>query len=173
VGNPCLRIYFKNQWNAIGGYVPWTDCAQNGADLLRRFNPLPYEKDKVKSGDTSTWDLSLIVKALLQSRPPFVSAANLVAALETLRGMRNNLSHASCPKITTADFEKSWNGASNALTLFGAKTEEFKKVKKGECMTVSQNITFLKGLSHVTTQYNHGICPIRSKKNIICLRIFV
>jgi hypothetical protein len=132
VGNPCLRIYFKNQWNAVGGYAPWTDCAQNGADLLRKFKPLPYEKDKVQSGDTSTWDLSLIVKALLQSRPPFVSAANLVAALKTLKDMRNNLCHSPVPKIETTDFSKLWSDACNALSLFGAKTEDFKKAKKGE-----------------------------------------
>ena len=131
VGNPCLRLYFKNQWDAAVRYLPWTDCAQNGADLLRMFKPLPYEKNKVQSGDTSTWDLSLFAKVLLHSRPPFVTAPNLVTALKTLTNVRNDLSHSPHPRINTPDFKKAWTDACAALSLFGAVADDFVKVNEG------------------------------------------
>ena len=61
-------------------------------DLLGIFKPLQYEKAKVQSGDTATWDLSLLTKALqalLSSKPPFVTDPLRVAALTCLRDMRN------------------------------------------------------------------------------------
>ncbi|XP_031575183.1 uncharacterized protein LOC116308823 isoform X2 [Actinia tenebrosa] len=132
VGNPCLRRYFKNQWNAAGKYTPWTDCAQNGADLLRMFKPLWYEKKAVTSGDTSGWDMSLLINALLHSRPPFVVAANLVAALKTLKEMRNNLCHSPVSRVEATEFQTSWRDGCNSLRLFGATAGDFDKVEQGE-----------------------------------------
>jgi hypothetical protein len=134
VGNANLRLYFKNKWDSTAAYTPWTDCAHNGADLVRLRNPkiLNYEKIKVNSGDTSTWDLSLIVKILLNTCPPLVPEANRRKALEQLRDMRNSLCHAAVVKIKKPDFINLWERACNVLSMFGAKSGDFKKVKKGE-----------------------------------------
>jgi len=130
VGVVNLRQYFKNQWN-VSGCVPWTDCKKNGTDLLSKFKPLKYERGKVKCGDTSKWDLSLIAKALLHSTPPLVSDAWFITALECLINTRNKLCHAPSAKIVTSEFNKLWSDACNALLLFGASSGDFKKVEEG------------------------------------------
>ena len=104
---------------------------RNGADLLSIFKALQYEKAKVQSGDTATWDLSLLVKALLRSKPPFVTDPLRVAALTCLRDMRNKLCHATTPKLGTADFEKMWLDACSGLRLFGAQSQDFDQVATG------------------------------------------
>ncbi|XP_028516817.1 NACHT, LRR and PYD domains-containing protein 14 [Exaiptasia diaphana] len=132
VGLPKLRDFFINKWNSVGGFVPWTDCIQNGTDLLTKFTPLNYEKPKVQSGDTTTWDLSLFVKALLNSRPPFVPTTKkgLVAGLKCLKETRNKLCHSPNGKIENSEFCNLKSDVGNALAQVGAKSKDFKKVKK-------------------------------------------
>ncbi|KXJ06324.1 Exosome component 10 [Exaiptasia diaphana] len=131
VGLVKLRQFFINEWDALGGFHPWTDCNQNGTDLLTKYTPLSYEKAKVKSGDTTTWDLSLFVKALLKSKPPFVpkSKTTLVAGLECLKETRNTLCHTGSGKIELTEFTKLYTDACNALLLIGASSVEFNQVK--------------------------------------------
>ncbi|XP_031575181.1 NACHT, LRR and PYD domains-containing protein 3-like isoform X2 [Actinia tenebrosa] len=144
VGNPCLRCFFKRQWNAAVKYKPWSDCAQNGADLLQMFKPLPYEKNAVRSGDTLQWDMSLLVKTLLHSRPAFVVAANLVAALKTLKEMRDKLCHSPIPRVEATDFQTSWRDGCNALSLFGATAGDFDKVEQDVQKPWSELLPMLK-----------------------------
>ena len=133
VGLQKLRNFFINQWDLAGGFVPWTDCNQNGADLLTKYTPLAYEKDKVKSGDTKRWDLSLFVKALVHSKPPFVPTSNktLVAGLKCLKETRNELCHTGNGRIESTEFDDLYKDACSALKLLGASRSDFKKVEEG------------------------------------------
>lgn len=133
VGLENLRKLFIIEWDTIGGFDPWTDCPQNGTDLLTKFTPLPYETAKVQSGDSKTWDLSLIVKVLLNSRPPFVYIPNkaLVDGLIFLKETRNKLCHTTSGKIKTAEFSRLYNEACMALMLVGASPNDFRKVEEG------------------------------------------
>ncbi|XP_028516834.1 NLR family CARD domain-containing protein 3 isoform X3 [Exaiptasia diaphana] len=132
VGLPKLRDLFIKKWDSAGGFVSWKDCRQNGTDLLTKFTPLNYEKPKVQSGDTTTWDLSLFVKALLNSRPPFVpsSKKGLVAGLKCLKETRNKLCHSPNGKIENSEFCNLKSDVCNALTQVGATSKDFKKLKK-------------------------------------------
>ncbi|XP_020907772.1 nucleotide-binding oligomerization domain-containing protein 2-like [Exaiptasia diaphana] len=146
VGLPKLRDFFINEWNSAGGFVPWTDCLQNGTDLLTKFTPLNYEKPKVQSGDTTTWDLSLFVKALLNSRPPFVPTTKkgLVAGLKCLKKTRNKLCHSPNGKIENSEFHNLKSSVCNSLMLIGASSKDFKKVKKDVQLPWNELISLVK-----------------------------
>lgn len=133
VGIQKLRDFFIKEWNAAGRFVQWTDCPQNGIDLLTMFKPLTYEVKKVQSGVTSSWDLSLFVKALLSSKPPFVPKAKkaLSDGLKCLKDTRNILCHTANGKIGSTEFAKLYADACNALMLLGATPNDFQEVKKG------------------------------------------
>ncbi|XP_020905170.1 uncharacterized protein LOC110243416, partial [Exaiptasia diaphana] len=115
-----------------GVFVPWTDSHQNGTDLLTKYTPHPpYERPKVQSGDTTKWDISLFVKVLLNSRPPFVDMSNraLVEGLKCLRETRNSLCHTESNRITPAEFTPLYKDLFDALLVIGASTMEFKNVE--------------------------------------------
>ncbi|KAK3735092.1 hypothetical protein QZH41_011262, partial [Actinostola sp. cb2023] len=103
-----------------------------------------YEKDKVKCGDTSKWDLSLFVKALLVSTPPLVSKKSLVSALKCLKETRNKLSHTPSGKIETSEYKKLWCAACNALVSVGATSKDFKKVKHDVTQPWSELVSLTK-----------------------------
>lgn len=132
VGLPKIRHYFIHRWDAVRTCGTWENLPSNGNDLLTKFHfkPLSYEKDKVKSGDTALWDLSLLVKALLYSKPPFVTDKTLVKSLKCLKETRDTVCHSN-GKITTLDFNKQWSAACNSLVVLGATKEDFKMVKQG------------------------------------------
>ncbi|XP_031571636.1 uncharacterized protein LOC116305803 [Actinia tenebrosa] len=127
VGTPKLRAYFIRKWDSAG-HRPWMDCPQDGADLTRIWKPkiLPYENTKVTSGDTKTWDLLLFVNILLPNEP----GKAVKRALDKLKDLRNSLCHSYDAKLTKHDFQSKWNDACNALVFFGAKSGEFKSVKR-------------------------------------------
>ncbi|KXJ07108.1 Protein NLRC5 [Exaiptasia diaphana] len=132
VGLVKLRKLFIDEWNSLGGFVPWTDSHQNGVDLLTKYIPRPaYEIPKVQSGDTTKWDISLFVKVLLNSRPPFVDMTNraLVDGLRYLKETRNKLCHSGSGRITPAEFTPLYNDVSNVLLLVGASPQEIQKVE--------------------------------------------
>jgi len=131
VGVDRVRQCFISSWDAVGTFRPWQDQPYNGSDLLTKFKPLNYEKNKVKSGDTTQWDLSLLVKALLKSKPPFVIDKTLVKSLNCLKGTRDTVCHTTNGKITPADFKQLWSAVCNALVVLGATSKDFKKVKQG------------------------------------------
>lgn len=85
----------------------------------------------MNSGDITTWDLSLMVKVLLEAKPPFVSKPSERKALEHLRNSRNSLCHSPTAKVKTSDFNKMWEKSCNELSMFGGKSRDFKAVKKG------------------------------------------
>jgi hypothetical protein len=103
------------------------------------FKPFPHERETVKSGNTSTWGLSLIIKVLLQSSPPFVSRPSLIKALKYLGDLRKEFGHKRDTKIENSKFEKKWNDACTALTLFGARSRDFKEIKKSEWCRLAVN----------------------------------
>ena len=134
VGLVKLRKLFIDEWNSLGGFVPWTDIHQNGVDLLTKYIPKPaYERPKVQSGDTTKWDISLFVKVLLNSRPPFVHIVNkaLVDGLLFLKETRNNLCHSGSGKVTPAEFTPLYKDVCSALLVLGASALELKKVEDG------------------------------------------
>lgn len=138
VGTPKLRDYFIRKWNSAAGHRPWSDCPHDGADLTLMWKPKIhlYENDKVTSGDTSTWDLSLFVKILSPNEP----RRGMRRALDKLKDLRNSLCHSSEAKLTNRDFQGKWNDACNALILFGAMSEDFRSVKRGELLTTMQSL---------------------------------
>ncbi|KXJ06153.1 hypothetical protein AC249_AIPGENE28061 [Exaiptasia diaphana] len=132
-----MRGFFIKEWNSAGGFVPWTDCPQNGTDLLAKFTPQPYERKKIKSGDSTTWDLSIFIKALLYSKPPFVPKSNkaLFNGLKCLIDTRNTLCHTGSGRIESTEFTKLYADACNALMLVGALQSDFKKVERESAPT--------------------------------------
>lgn len=133
VGLPKLRTFFVQQWNSLGRFATWTDCSQNGIDLLTKFTPLRYEKDKVKSGDSRLWDISLFVRILLKSKPPFVpiSETALVDGLTILRETRNSLCHTVDGKVESSEFQRLYTDVCNALMLLGALPKDIEVVREG------------------------------------------
>ncbi|KXJ06611.1 hypothetical protein AC249_AIPGENE16557 [Exaiptasia diaphana] len=136
VGLVKLRHFFIYQWDSCSGCLPWTDSLQNGAALLIKYTPLYYERDKVKSGDTTTWDLSLFVKTLLYSTPPLVPSYEtaLVDGLKYLKDTRDLLCHTQNGKIESSTrFQDLFKDACNALKLLGASKNDFTRVENGMC----------------------------------------
>ncbi|KXJ21302.1 uncharacterized protein LOC110254334 [Exaiptasia diaphana] len=165
VGLEKLRQLFINEWNSAGGFVPWTDCPQNGTDLLTKFTPLPYERAKVQSGDTTTWDLSLFVKALLYSAPPFVprSKTALFAGLKCLIDTRNTLCHTGNGKIESAEFDILYADSCKALSLVGALPSDFKKVERDVKQQWSEVLSLVKQCASQDTDILQGLGIINSK----------
>ena len=146
VGLPKLRILFKNEWNNVGGFAKWTDCPRNGADLATKYKYLNYEKGKVLSGNTASWDLSLFVKALLNSTPPLIPSTNIaiVNSLKSLKKTRDKvICHTSSGKIETAVFQTMLTDTCSALTNIGATQSELDKVKQGTNSLAFKHLNFL------------------------------
>ncbi|XP_020916937.1 uncharacterized protein LOC110254303 [Exaiptasia diaphana] len=172
VGLEKLRQLFINEWNSAGGFVPWTDCPQNGTDLLTKFTPLPYEKAKVQSGDTTTWDLSLFVKALLYSAPPFVpkSKTALFAGLKCLKKTRNQLCHTGSGKIESAEFAILYADVCNALFLVGASANDFKQVEKDVHQPLREVLSLVKQCSLKDADILNGIGAINDRLELLSLQ---
>ncbi|XP_028517758.1 uncharacterized protein LOC110248327 [Exaiptasia diaphana] len=128
VGLVKLRQFFINEWNSLGDFAPWTDCPQNGADLLRKFKPLSYEIPKVRSGDSRTWDISILIRVLLSSWPPLVSESDLVNSLKCLREIRNQICHTGSGRIESSEFTIMYDDVCSALMAFGASSKDFREV---------------------------------------------
>lgn len=135
VGKPKIRQFFIDQWNAVKGHQRWTDCGKNGQDLLRLFaNPLAHELEVIKSGNTLKWSLPLVIKVLLHLEKPLIIKKSRIKALNYLGELREEVGRNHKTVIKQPEFEKKWDDACTALTLFGATSRDFKETKKGECM---------------------------------------
>ena len=98
---PCLRGFFKEQWNQFYSHMPWND----DQDSYDNFYKLETNKKKVgqqlrKSGDCNSWDLSVLFYVLLHSDSIGQKLKNHPTptchdAIDKLRKTRNTFSHPS------------------------------------------------------------------------------
>jgi hypothetical protein len=130
-----IRI-FKNRFK-LKTSQEWKDNASSGLYFLKHVDSLyrcPLDKQAViRAGDSSNWDISAIVTAVLSIQlPASDERAKEDAHIKNIKTIRNNLAHASPKEMIELDKEK-WNDyfktLKDALLLFGENEFEADKYK--------------------------------------------
>jgi len=156
-GNEKLREFFKSQWPVVYQNTtgtpppsPWTDIPNDATEIKKvETEPLKFQfKDQetqFNSGDTKSWDFTLLTKILKDSTLKFITPTSPeCAAIKELKEIRNKLiGHATDAKIPTAVFKTEWPKACNALNVFGLTQEEIDQVVEGELMHLLLNLIYI------------------------------
>lgn len=124
-------------YNATGrAGTAWSDLPADGLQFLSVDTTLRLESHellKVRDGDTSKWDLTILCKVLIHSSLQFVLRGSPeYRELIQLRTLRNSVvGHATKPELTHIEFNQAWQDASNALMQFGVQHQETANIITG------------------------------------------
>lgn len=133
VALPSLRQLFCDAWR--NKYQSeWKDSKENGSKLVTDFGRNIFkpshniQRKMLQSGEIEKWDLPLVIN-VLQAFPKEFLKVQKKKPFDTLKDIRNKLSHQGGIHVDTESFESMWKGASDALTELGISNEQIEKAK--------------------------------------------
>ena len=110
-----LRKVFKQEWDLVYKTTPsgeWKDISQNGRDFYSKESGKSRTRNKrllatIQSGNTTKWDCSCLVFAILNSDCIGSTLSPAVRnEVDVLRQVRNYIAHFNEAEITDTEFQK-------------------------------------------------------------------
>ena len=189
-----LRAFFTQAWNSLHGGAVWRNDPASGKRFITEMKKKKGQiKDKttgkkLKEGNTSKWDCTILFAALLYSnvftKDPAKDPA--FALIDRLRGLRNDwFAHLPMAEMTDVDFcilveqlkvtfvQLSWD--ENEITRISKdqlKTDDFKSLETDMQSFIKDKDTLLKELNEEKTLNESLVVKVQELVSLPFQKVF-